>query len=191
MRFDKNHLLWFGPVTIVVEWVALLIGVIWLKEFDTNNAISAVTVAVQPFPVIFGITLTIIAITYTLFSLPLRQYSKNVPVVAVFAGLAFIITGWTPYTGIEGVGNIIHNTASFIAACGYIAIIWLLRKHPKKHVSSASKMAYKLTIIGVLLVVVGVFITHKYVSLAQLLVLFIIQIWTVYIVWHERRGNLV
>lgn len=191
MRFDKHHLLWFGPLTVLIEWIALIIGIIYLKGFDSNNAISSITVAAPPFPVIFGVTLTTVAITYSLFSVPLRQYSKYVPIAATVAGIAFIITGWTPYTGTDGVNNVVHNLASFVAVCGYVVVVWLLREHPKRRISQASKLAYKLMLLGVIAAALGIYATQKYIALAQLSILFVIQVWTVFIVWHEWKSPVV
>lgn len=189
MRLEKHHLLYFGPLTVLIEWVALILGLLYLHHFDLNNAISSVTTASWPLPLLFGGTLTIVAVTYSLFAVSLRSYSRHIPVVAIIAGIAFIITGWVPYTGTDGVNNIVHNTASFVAVVGYIAIIWLLRDHPKKRVSQTTRLTYKLLLVGICAASISMYATHRYIALMQLYLLFIIQAWTVFIVWHELRES--
>ncbi len=187
MRFEKHHLLYFGSITVLIEWIALIVGISYMNDFNPDNALSVATVAAQPLPTIFGIATTTVAITYSLFAIPLHAYDKRIPYLAVLAGIGFTATGWIPFTGQGGAVDTIHNISSFVAVAGYTGIIWLLRKHPKAHVSKASTLAYRLLIVAVIISYINTYVVHRYIAYGQLYVLGLIQAWTVFIVWHERK----
>ncbi len=185
----KNQYLYFGLVTVVAEWVGLVLGYAYLHRLDPNKALSTATVAPAPLPLIFGLTLTVAGVTYAIFSLALRPYSRWIPYYAIIAGIAFSIAGWTRYTGYGGTQDVVHQISSYIALFGYLAMIWLLRSHPKRHISVASKTVTGVIVGALGLAVLTNYVFHQYFAYVQLLILISIQTWTVLVVWHERKIN--
>ncbi len=183
----KNQYLYFGLVTIVVEWLGLTIGWAYMHHLDPNKALSTASVAPHPLPLIFGLTLTTVAITYAIFAMALRSYSKWIPVYAVLAGVGFCVAGWAPYSGYGGAMDVIHQVGSYVALVGYLIMIWLLRSHPKRHISIASKTVVAIILAAGGLVILTNYVFHRYFAYVQLLILFSIQSWTVLVVWHERK----
>lgn len=89
MKNWHDKLLYFGPITLVVEWLGLALGIHYLRTFNTNEAISTVTTSPHPLPLIFGLTLTTVGVTYFLFGLSLKHISRRIPIIAFVAGIAF------------------------------------------------------------------------------------------------------
>jgi len=189
MQLQKHHLLYFGPVAVLIEWIGL--GVMWryYPNFNPNNAISTITMAPAPWPQFFGVTLTLVGITYGLFTLPLRAYSPYVPLIGLIAGIAFVLTGWIPFSGNGGVVDVVHNISSLVAVVSYTAIIALMQKHPKQRISHASKTIYYLLLFGVVLSFASLYAVHRFVALIQLFLLALIQTWTIIVVWHELKSS--
>lgn len=184
MQYKK--LLYFGPLTVLIEWIGIVM-LLSSNSFDPNVPLSVATNADYPLPLLFGLFLTAIAISYTLFALPLKTYSEYIPKLAALAGITFILTGWIPYTGHDALTDTVHNIASYIAIGSYVLIVWFMRSHPKKPISVASKIAYKSMILGIIAAFITLYVFDAYVSLAQLYILVSIQLWTIWVVWHEMR----
>lgn len=182
----KNKYLYFGLATVIVEWAGLALGFLYWRHFNPDLALSTATVQSSPLPQIFALTLITAGITYTVFSLALRSYSRLIPYFAALAGLAFALTGITKYTGYGGFQDVVHQICSYAALAGYVAIIWLLRVHPKRHIQVASQVVVGIIVGAIGVAILSNYVFHRYFALVQLLVLFSIQTWTVLVVWHER-----
>lgn len=182
----SNRLLYFGIATVAIEWLGLLLGIILANGLNIDQPISAYSTADQPLPLIYGITLTLAAITYFLFTVPLVPYAKHVALTAGVAGTAWILTAWSPYkTG--GLDSGFHTFFSFVAAFAYLLVVWQLRTHPFKKIGDASVFFSALILIGMIGTILTVFINHRFSALAQLIVLIAIQTWTIYTVWHTKK----
>jgi hypothetical protein len=183
-----SKLLYFGPITLVIEWCGILLGIHYLASYNTNKAISTVSTAQSPLPLIFGLTLTTVGITYFLFGLSLKHISRRIPYTAFIAGIAFTLTGWIPYTGNGGTGDLAHNLFNCIAVAGYIAMIWFLREHPLEPISKASQYFFYMLVVTSFTALISLYILHRFVTYAQLTLLVLIQIWTLVVVWHTKRS---
>lgn len=182
----QKHLLYFGPITILIEWTALIIASFYFHAFHPNQALSEITAAAWPLPFIFGLTLTVASITYFLFALALRSYSKLIPYFALIAGIAFALAGWIPYHGHGGTTDLFHNLCSYTAGFGYTAIVWLLRKHPSRKVSLMSTIIFSLAVTSIALAFITLFVVHKYVAYIQLLIMVLLQTWALIVTFYER-----
>lgn len=187
MHLQNRQLLYFGSLAVCIEWFAIAMALSYKQEFNPNHALSTATTSAQPLPLVFGVTLSAVAVTYALFALSLRTYSRNIPLLGFISAISFTLTGWIPYTGTGGTHDVLHNVCSFISVACYIGIVWLLTKHPKKHIRHASAVSSSLLILGVILSFISMYAIHRYIAFVQLYLLFIIQCWTVFIVWHERK----
>ena len=187
MKLKRKHLLYFGPLTVAIEWAALILTLIYVKDFDFNNALSTMTNAKAPLPVIFAATLILAGFTYSIFCFSLKRYSAKIPVIGVVSGMFFALTGLIAYTGSGGIGDVAHNLAITMAVIGYSSVIYLMKDHPLDAVQKASKILFRVFIFGVMLATITLYMVDRYIALAQLLILFIIQIWTIIIVWHDHK----
>lgn len=187
MRLQNRQLLYFGPIAVCIEWFAILLALNYKQEFNPHHALSTATTSAQPLPLVFGVTLSVVAVTYALFAFALRSYSRYIPLLGFISAISFTLTGWIPYTGTGGTHDILHNICSFISVACYIGIVWQLSKHPKKHIRNASTVSSSLLVLGVILSFISMYAIHQYIAFVQLHLLFIIQCWTVFIVWHERK----
>lgn len=186
MTLSKKQLLYFGPLTIAIEWTGIIL-LSKINGFNLNEALSTVTTAPRPSPLIFGVTLTLASITYFIFSLSLKTVSSRVPHIALLSGIAFTLTGWIPYRGDGGTLDVLHSLCSYIAVVGYMYMIWTVRNHPVKPISKASMGIIWLLLLVILISFYSLFIAHRYIALIELLILFIIQAWTIIVVWHSRE----
>lgn len=177
----------FGPITLAVEWFGILLGIHYLGSYNTNLAISTVTTSPSPLPLVFGLTLTTVGVTYFLFGLSLKRVSNKVPIAAFIAGVAFTLTGWIPYSGHGGTSDIAHNAFNYIAIGGYISMIWLLRDHPLRPISKASRFFFFMLVGISLTAFISLFVLHRFIAYVQLTLLVAIQIWTLIVVWHTLR----
>lgn len=184
---SRKNFLYFGIATVVVEWIGLVLGFL-IEPFNPNMAISTASVGIQPLPIVFGVTLSIAGLTYYLFSLALRPYSRWIHYYAMVAGIAFALTGWLPYTGTSGLADVPHQLCSYVALVGYIAVIWALRQHPKSHIAVTSRAIAWLIIGMIIMSVLSDYFDQKYFAITEILILVLIQTWTVFVVWHERRA---
>lgn len=187
MKLKRTHLLWLGPLTVAIEWTGLFIGSFYLKGFDFNNALSTLTGAQAPLPLIFATTLILAGLTYVGFCLALKRYSANIPIMGVLSGIFLALTGIIAYTGHGGIGDLLHNLVITIAIIGYSCVIYLMKDHPMGAIQQASVWLFRVFIFGIALAIVALYMINRYIAFAQLFILLIIQIWTIIIVWHERR----
>lgn len=190
MRRNKVFL-YSGLITVAVEWLGLLTSLAYTHRLDPNKALSTSTQAPWPVPLIFGLTLTIAGLSYAIFSFALKPYSKWIPFWAIVAGFAFMMTGWTPYSGYGGRADLIHQFFSYVALMGYVIMIWLLRAHPRRHIRVSSTTVACLIIGATGFAAISHFALGRYFAYAQLLILLLIQTWTVYVIWNERKRFLV
>ena len=183
---NKRFFLYCGPLTVLIEWIGLLLGKLLAKDFNFNAALSTLTHAKQPLPIIFGVTLTLIGITYFLFSLALTNISRLVPFAGGVAGAMFALAGWVPYTGNGGWSDSIHNTCTYVATLGYALMIWSFKKHPQH----ALRRISAITLFSLVLVTIWSFesvASKSLIAVSQLCMLFIFQLWTILVVWHSRK----
>ena len=186
MLKNKRLLLYCGLLTVAIEWLGLLVASFYVRNFNPNTALSVIGSEPMPLPFIFGITFTLVGITYYLFSLSLKSYSEQIPKLAFIAGIAFIVVGWIPFKG-DSTTDVIHNLAAYIAMFGYIGMVWLLQAHPHKKVSEMSKNLFRLLILLIFVIISSLYFFHWYIAYLELLILFVIQCWTVFVIWFERR----
>lgn len=187
MKLKRKQLLYFGLLTVAIEWIAIFIGSMYAKNFDFNNALSTLSSADSPLPFIFATTLILVGVTYSIFCLSLKQYSTKIPIIGVMSGVFLGLTGVLAYTGKGGIGDAAHNLAIITAVLGYSSVIYIVKDHPMNVVQQASKWLFKAFIFGIILATITLFFIDRYVALTQLFILFIIQIWTIIIVWHDRN----
>lgn len=187
MRISKKHLWLFGPLTVLIEWIGLLIGMQYAKNFDPNKAISILSVAPQPFPLIFGLTLTLAGSSYFIFSFALKEHSKNITTVAFISGVLLALTGWIAYSGNGGIADMAHNLCIYLAVGGYCTMIWMIRDHHDHRIRLATRSTLWLLLLVGCLAFYSLFISHRLESVAELTVLFFIQVWTLVIVWLGRK----
>ena len=183
---NKRFLLYCGPLTVLIEWIGLLLGKLLAKDFNYDAALSTLTHAAQPLPLIFGVTLTLIGITYFLFSLALANISKLIPIAGGIAGAMFALAGWVPYTGNGGWSDSVHNTCTYVATLGYAVMIWSVKKHPHQTMQRISVIA----LVALVLTAIWSFesvASKSLVAVSQLCMLFIFQLWTILVVWHSRK----
>jgi len=185
-RFTENQLMYFGVVTVFIEWVGSVLLLIKSGGLDLNKPISVVTVAKQPLPLIFGLTLSLAGLTYFLFTLSLRSISESIPKVGLISGIAFALTGWVPYRGDGQVADIIHNLAVYVAVAGYGYIVWSMRKHHIGLIQHASTVAGVLFLAATIAAFVGLFVFHRYVAVAQIAILAVAQAWTMLVIVCSR-----
>lgn len=86
---------YFGFTTVVIEWLGFLICASlytpdWSEPVSQFGYYEATRVA-------FGVTFTLAAISYYLFSLHLNAYWKYTSRFAAISGACFIVVGWIPY----------------------------------------------------------------------------------------------
>ena len=187
VKISKKHLYIFGPLTVLVEWTGLLIGIQFAKDFDPNQAISSLSIAPQPLPIIFGTTITLAGLSYYIFSFALKEHTRNITTVAFISGVLLALTGWITYSGNGGVKDLLHNFSIYLAVGGYCTMIWMLRDHHNSRIRLATLSTLWLLLLVGCLAFYCLFISHKLESIAELTVLFLIQIWTLVIVWFSRK----
>lgn len=188
MLVTRKHLLYFGPLTVIIEWLGILAGFHYAKDFNLDSALSTLASAPNPLPIIFSLTLLLAGMSYFIFSFSLRFYSKRIPVLAFASGLLLALTGLITYTGQGGLQDILHNLCIYLSISGYAAIIWAMKKHPMQAVKRVSAFAFWVMLLSVVLAFICLFIINRYAALAELLILVIIQAWTIVIVWHDKTN---
>lgn len=187
MNLTKRQLWLFGPLTVLIEWAGLLIGMQYAKNFDPNKAISTLSVSPQPLPLIFGLTLNLAGLSYFIFSFALKEHSKNITTVAFISGGLLALTGWITYSGNGGIADIAHNLCICLAVGGYCTIIWMIRDHHDHRIRLATKSTLWILFAVGCLAFYSLFISHRFESFAELLTLFFIQVWTLIVVWLSRK----
>ncbi len=187
MKVSQKTLLMFGPLTIFVELAGLALAIHYIKKFNPDIALSLLSVAPRPLPLIFGLTLTLAGVFYFIFSFVLRPYAKNIPIIAFVSGLMLSLTGWISFSHNGSTRDILHNICIYTALIGYSSMIWLMKKHPVKAVQQISNITFYLLMISILWASVCILVLNRYIAIAQLVVLLIMQIWTIVLVWHTRK----
>lgn len=187
MKLSQKALLLFGPLTVLVEIMGLMLSLHYLKKFNPDTALSMYSVAPRPLPLIFGLTLTLAGILYFIFSLALRPYSKNIPIIALFSGIMISLTGWISFSHNGSTRDILHNFCIYVALAGYSSMIWLMKKHPVRAIQRISSITFYLLFVSILWASVCILILNRYIAIAQLLVLLIMQLWTIVIAWHTKK----
>ncbi len=186
-----NKLKYFGVITVIVEWLGVLIASRYINGFNFNNAISTLSVAPRPLSLIFSLTITFASISFFLYALSLREYSNRIPVYALIASLAFMIVGWVPLRSNGSISDSIHSICGIIATIGYTLIIWECRKHPKKHISIASVIITSLLLLIMIASILSLYVFHKYVAIVEILIVVSMQYWLIYVTWHSRATKAV
>ncbi len=92
--FMKNITKYFGFVAVGLEWVTLLILVL-TKTPDLNEPFSQYGLGSTR--LLFGTTLTLVAILIFFFMRHLDAYWKHSSFFGLVAGLLLAFTGWVPY----------------------------------------------------------------------------------------------
>ncbi|MEO5627479.1 MAG: hypothetical protein ABIQ89_01165 [Candidatus Saccharimonadales bacterium] len=182
----RKYYLYSGLLAILAEWAGFVL-IAYFHHLDLNKALSVNTVASWPLPLIFGITLTLAGLGYGLFSVALKPYAHSIIYVGITAGVAFAFTGWTPYTGYGGVGDLVHQAFSYVALAGYITMVWLLRSHPKRQIRLASKIIVGLMLAIIALAPVSNYVWHQGFGYLQIAIVGLFQSWVVLVVWQERK----
>lgn len=185
MKLSHKQLLMFGPLTIIIEWVGFVVSYRYSQGLDFNNPISLLSVAKQPLPLIFSITLLLAGISFFIFSLALRSYSKNIIWVSLFASIMLSLTGWAKYSGQGGIGDLLHNIFIYSSLAAIGLIIWMMKKHPHKLVSTVSEKVFVFLMFASVITMVSIYV-HRFVALVQLLILFVLQFWVLIIVRHSK-----
>lgn len=186
MNRMTERLRYFGLVTIATEWLGLVVALHYLKGFNINDPISTLSVASQPLPLIFTITVILASVSFFLFGLYLKPHSRYIPVLAATASAAFLVVGLVPYTGLGGTKDTIHNLASLIAVLGYSLIIWECRKHPTRQISRASRYIFASLLVVMVGAYWNLFVTHKVVAIIQMMIVFFMQCWLLIVTWHSK-----
>lgn len=189
MRLSNRQLLMFGPLTIVIEWLGLLMSFYYTRGLDLNVPISLLSVAEPPLPTIFATTLTLAGLSFFIFSFALRHYSKNIVWVSLLAGIMLALTGFARYSGRGGLSDILHNIFIYSSLASFGVVIWMMKKHPHKVISSVSEKVFIFLLISSAITVVSLNI-HRYVAFIQLTMLVVLQVWVMVIVWHSRYYEL-
>lgn len=184
-----NKLKYFGVITVIVEWFGVLIALRFIDNFNFNNAISTLSVAPQPLALIFSITITLASLSFFLYALSLREFSKYIPIYAFIASMAFLILGWVPLTGDGGLADLLHSVCGIIATIGYTLIIWECRNHPKKHVGKISVLVTSLLFLIMIASILSLYVFHKYIAVVEVLIVVSMQYWLIYVTWHSRPNK--
>lgn len=186
---SQKSLRFFGIITVTIEWVGIILGAYYTKNFNPNIPISVASTSAQPLPLIFGLVLSFVGITYFIFSLSLKDINRAIPFIAGIAGLAFILTGWIPYTGLGGRLDTFHNTAVDIAILGYAGMVFLMTKHPHRRIKQSSTAILGALFVCCLFSFISLYALHKFTAVVQLFILMLLQLWTIIIVWHEGKRS--
>ena len=177
----------FGIITVAIEWIGIVLGAYYTQNFNPDIPISVATTSARPLPLIFGVVLSCVGITYFVFSLSLKNSNRAIPYIAAIAGLAFMLTGWIPYTGLGGHLDTLHNTAVDVAILGYAGMVLLMTKHPHKRIKQSSMAILSALLVACIFSFVSLYVIHKFTAIAQLVILVLLQIWTIIIFWHESK----
>lgn len=184
-----KSLRFFGVITVAIEWIGIILGALYTKNFNPNIPISVASTSAQPLPLIFGVVLSCVGITYFMFSLSLKESNRALPYFAAVAGLAFVLTGWIPYTGLGGRLDTFHNTAVDIAILGYAGMVFLMTKHPHNRIKRSSVVILGALFVCCLFSFISLYVLHRFTAIVQLIILVLLQIWTVIIFWHESKQS--
>lgn len=186
MELNRKYLLLFGPLTITIEWLGFLICYRLARGLDLNVPLSLLTTAQPPLPTVFATILCLAAVSFFLFCLALKPYAKHIVPVALFASITLALTGFTRYTGLGGVGDLVHNLSIYSSLAAMGAIVWMMKKHPHEVISTVSGRVFVILLVFTVIVFLSINVLHRYVAYIQLLGLLLLQTWLMIIVWHSR-----
>jgi hypothetical protein len=131
---------YFGFIMPVIAWGTILIVCI-IHPLDTSEPLSQFGYYSST-RFFFGVSLTVGAITWYLFSRHLDQYWKHTSLSTLLAGFCYIILAWTPYQPyVREFLFDTHNVTTILAATLY-SLPMIFIAYSKKHESMARISGY-------------------------------------------------
>lgn len=168
----------FGFITVAISWLCLVVLSI-LHSPDWSEPISQFG-AYPNTMWLFGIGITLSAITWYLYSRHLNTYWRHTSVVTFFAGCCFIMVGWVSYKPhVNDFIFDIHNIAVVLAMVLY-SLPLLFISYTKKHqeIARVSRILFFVTLFFALWSIIAR-IYDIGIIYAQLVALLPAQIWLI------------
>ncbi len=167
---------YFGWATIFLEWFGAITLMI-LKKPNLSEPLSQYGYYSST-RLVFGLFFTVVSVVYYLFSKHLDKYWKYTSTCSFIAGIAFIITGWSPYTPDAGTFVMDTHNIALVMSILFFTVPMIGISYAKKHdiIAAFSKSSF-LTITPVVVVSLFARATNRWVIYAQIATIIVFHVW--------------
>ncbi len=191
-RWQKLTLL-CAPLVVVFEWFCFVI-VLTFSNLDFNKPLSALPYYYPELATFFGSVLTIIAVLFTIFTLALRHFWKDVFKFAIICSIFFIIAGWSPYNPFDegSFWSVVHAGAANLSVLGYTFVIFQISQRAHGALRQGSKVFFHIALLGILGVTLAIHVLNAYAAWFQMFLVLNVQAWclyTAYCIWQDQQAT--
>jgi len=177
----------------MVEWFAIIFAVSFFG-LDFNHPISAFPHDHPHTAWFYSISVSLIAILFTIFCLALRRYWKPSFKIAIASGLMFIIVAWAQYNPNGGFWSGVHDLSANIGTLGYGLILFEVCFRGSHVMRRAGMVFSSFAIVNMIAVFLSVHVFRSYATWFQLLFILTVQAWALYIafyLWTEGKEPII
>jgi xanthine/uracil permease len=177
-HFKRRHLLLFGPLSTFITCIGIFLDSLYWQPSGPQT-ISDVSQASWPAPIIFAISLSIIAITLAIFCMSLDKYWPYAFRASIFGGVCLAIAGWIQYLFKGRVPSFIHGLCIVLVVIVYELIIWQIGRRGPGEVKKLNKVLFYLIIVASVLTLISINLIHRYITIFELASFILLQVWIV------------